>query len=239
MGAKVWHYPYSGKGRHRAEVATTGILGRMVRIHLEGDPFPVNVDHRRIELMQEEKRKMAAATATKTKQPPSAKELRNRAKALGIEGWEEMDRETLTKAVRAARNGGEATGATKRPAKKAPAKKASAAKKAPAKKAAKKSTATGRANPDPDDPIPFRPGTNLYLIAKALMKGGKRIKIATALAPKLTFNPRKQDKKKFDAVAETDRRLKVIGYILKNKHGWTYEHKGRGEDATIKCTPPS
>lgn len=184
---------------------------------------------------------MAAATK------PSAAEYRAAAKELGIVNWEEMGKDELIAAVDAARKGTSAPAkkaskrTTKAPAKKAPAKKA-AAKRAPAKatKAPAKAKASGRANPASveDDPIPFRPGTNLYLIAKALMKGGKRSALVKQLAPKLEYNPRKQDAKSFDREAETDRRLKVIGYILKNQHGWTYAHKGRGTDSLIHVTPP-
>jgi hypothetical protein len=225
-------------------VANDGILGRMLAIQLEGDPFPVNVDHRRVELMKERGQQQMATTAAANK-PANAREARAMAKELGIEGWEDLGREDLLSAIATAQKGSSAAAPTKAPA----AKKASGAKKAPAKKAATKrapakakaptkKASGGRANPDPDDPIPFRPGTNLYEIAKALLKGGKRSVLVKHLKPRLSFNPRKQSAKDFDTDAEIDRRLKVIGYILKNQHGWTYASNGRGPDALIQATPP-
>lgn len=192
--------------------------------------------------MKEERSKMATKTAANK---PSAKELRSAAKELGIEGWEDMGRKELTDAVTAARNGSEgnapeaAPEATKstQTSKKSSTTKAAASKRAPKKSAPKK--ATGRANPDPNDPIPFRPGTNLYHIAKALMEGGKRSSLVKQLKPKLEFNPRKQSASDFNVDEEIDRRLKVIGYILRNQHGWVYEHEGRGPDAKIHVYPPS
>ncbi len=234
-------------------------LGHMIGVRFPGDPFPSNVDNRQIQLIDKETNNKMA---TKTKDAPSPKELRRQAKNLGVANWEEMDREELAAAVAAAEgsNGdGDAPkkakaskGSTKASSKvkktaAAPTEKATKAKKsarsteAPAK--AKKGSKKGKAAPKPpaatnDGPNPFRPGTNLWHITEALMKGGKRSTLVKQLKPKLKFSPRVQSEEDFDVDAEIDRRLKVIGYILKNKHGFTYEHSGRGEDATIKVTPP-
>lgn len=128
---------------------------------------------------------------------------------------------------------------------KATSKSAAAARKAnkpaPAKASKKGSK---RAAPTPSDngsegPNPFRPNTNLWHFTEALMVGGKRSALVKKLLPKVKYNPRVQSDDDFDKEAETDRRLKVIGYILKNQHGWEYEHEGRGPDAYIKATPPA
>lgn len=133
--------------------------------------------------------------------------------------------------------------------KKAPAKKAPATKKAPAKKAATKSkTATKRAAPrppqQPEGPNPFRPGSNLYLITEELMKGGKRSTLVKRLVPKLEYNPRTKNPRTFDAALETDKRLKIVGYLLRQSYGFGYEHGGhggpeRGPDTYIQVTPPA
>lgn len=128
---------------------------------------------------------------------------------------------------------------------KATAKSAAAARKATKAAPAKASKKGGkRAAPTPSDngsegPNPFRPNTNLWHFTEALMVGGKRSALVKKLLPKVKYNPRVQSDDDFDKEAETDRRLKVIGYILKNQHGWDYEHEGRGPDAYIKATPPA
>lgn len=204
----------------------------------------------------------------KTKEAPSPKELRRKAKALGVANWEEMDREELAKAVAAQEGDTEdapakakkstrstkAAKGTKEPKataeKPVKAKKSARATEAPkAKKGSKankssKGPSKKREAPRPaetgsDGPNPFRPNSNIWHITEALMKGGKRSTLVKQLKPKLEFNPRKQSAKDFDVDAEIDRRLKVIGYILKNDHGWDYSHDGRGPDAVIKVTPPA
>lgn len=198
---------------------------------------------------------------TATAVAPTAKELRRKAKNLDVRNWEEMDREQLAAAIAEKESSEESEEAPARRTRKATATKATTtktkaaaskpAKTAPAsKKATKaapaKATATKgkKAAPRPaaaadTGPNPFRAGTNLWHFTEALMVGGKRSALVKKLLPKVTYNPRVQEEADFDAEAETDRRLKVIGYILKNQHGWEYQHEGRGPDAFIKATPPA
>lgn len=166
--------------------------------------------------------------------PPSAKDLRKRAKALDVEGWKDMNKEELQAAIDAA-EGKSTSKATKgtgkaEKAEKKPAKKTAAAAEKPKREPKPKAEA------DPNNP--FRPNTNLWHITEALRAGGKRSELVKKLKPVLEFNPRKKSKKDFDTDEEIDRRLKVIGYILKNKHGWDFTHEGRGGDAFIQATPP-
>lgn len=165
----------------------------------------------------------------------TAKELRKEAKRMGIKGWEEMGREELKAAISS--QNGESTGKTKKAKKASKAKAETPAKKTKSAKAKKgKAKATKSASSNGSNP--FRAGTNLWHITEALMQGGKRSELVRKLRSKLEYNPRVQAEDDFDVDAETDRRLKVVGYILKNSHGWTYEHEGRGTDAHIKVTPP-
>lgn len=146
-----------------------------------------------------------------------------------------------------------ATGARKAaPAKKAAAaKKAPAVKKAPAKKTPVKApakaaaTKTKRAAPTPpqeyEGPNPFRPGSNLFKICEALMVGGKNADIVKKLGKTLEYKPRVKAGEDFDVDAETDRRMKIVGYILKKEHGFEYIYdtsNGRGGNAFIKVVPP-
>lgn len=139
----------------------------------------------------------------------------------------------------------EAAPARKSTKAKSTAKSAAAARKATKAAPAKAAKKGGkRAAPTPstngsEGPNPFRPNTNLWHFTEALMVGGKRSALVKKLLPKVKYNPRVQSDDDFDKEAETDRRLKVIGYILKNQHGWDYEHEGRGPDAYIKATPPA
>ena len=128
-----------------------------------------------------------------------------------------------------------------KPAKKTASKKAAPKAEAPAPKAgksAKGKTEKVEREAGAEGPNPFRPNTNLWHITEALMRGGKRSTLVARLLPKLEYNPRVQSADDFDAELETDRRLKVVGYLLKNRFGFTYVHEGRGKDATIKVIPP-
>lgn len=224
----------------------------MVEVTISNDPFTVYVDHRQLE----RKGRMPRATAVADAPAVTSKELRRKAKNLNVRNWEEMDRDQLAEAIAEAEGDGEAAPvrktraakATKAPAKaaaepaKAASKSARATKAAPAKKTTAKKApakaAKAKESSEREGPNPFRPGTNLHLITEALMKGGKRSALVKRLVDKLEYNPRVQDTDSFDREAETDRRLKVVGYILRNQHGFSYEHDGRGPDAFIKATPP-
>lgn len=257
VGARVTFQSTGGKKFSAKLTSARNISSGRVEVLIDGDPFPTEVPARQV-CLEGAKKPM---TTTKT-----AKELRNEARSLGVAGYEDMTKAELQEAVSAAgANGAEPakrkakkkasstkakststakkapTKAKAKTAKKATSKKTSTAKKGAAKKATTKKTATKKAaaksEGTPDNP--FRQGTNLYHITEALKKGGKRSTLTKQLQRKLSFNPRKQSEEDFDVEAEIDRRLKVVGYILKNQHGWTYEHEGRGPSAKIKVTPPS
>lgn len=181
---------------------------------------------------------------SKTQAVPTAKELRKRAKELNIEGWGDMSREELADAIAAQE--GDTTSTTKADK---TAKVGGKEKKAIPKKATTATTTSSssdeakpkkeRAKAAKDPSNPYRAGTNLWHITEALKVGGRRSELVEKLKPVLEFNPRKKTKKDFDVAVEIDRRLKVIGYLLKNDHGWTMKHDGRGSDAFIQVTPPS
>ena len=109
------------------------------------------------------------------------------------------------------------------------------------KKVAKAATKAPRRQPRGNkgsEANPFRSGSNLWHITEALMRGGSRADLVAEVKPLLNYKPRVQDVQDFDTDAETDRRLKVVGYILKNRYGWSYTHEGRGPEAFIQAVPP-
>lgn len=165
----------------------------------------------------------------KTGTGPSPKELRRQAKALRISGWEDMDRAELKRAIKkAGAKPGEAT--------KAKAEKASS-KKAPKTKTKSKPSKSDDDDED-DGPNPFRAGTNLFHITEELMKGGKRSSMVKRLKKKIELKPRK-NKKDFDVDEQLDRRVLIVGQILRNDHNFEVTREGRGTEATIVAVPPS
>lgn len=242
---------HSSKGTVMRGRVVQGVnTGRLIKIHIDGDPFPSMVDHRQLEVAADNepftpRRRNVQMTKTAT---PTLREIRNKAKNMQITGWEEMSKEELIAATSGDEEVAEAPAKTKRskaasktiekPAPKAKATKTST-------RAAKGTKTTEKAAPKPraaaakpEGPNPFEPGSNLYHITEALMVGGKRSALVKKLLPKLKYNPRVKSSEEFDPVAETDRRLKVVGYILKNQHGFEYSNEGRGSDSVIKVTPP-
>ena len=242
-------------------------LGHMISVRFPGDPFPSNVDNRQIQLTDKENSKHMA-TKTKDAPSPKElrRQAKNlgvanweemdrdelaAAVAAADSNGNGDDGDTPTKAkkskssTKAAKGTGKAKKAAAEPDEKpVKAKKSTRATEAPAKaKKGSKGSKKTREAPRPaateaDGPNPFRAGTNLWHITEALMKGGKRSTLVKQLKPKLKFAPRVQSEADFDVDAEIDRRLKVIGYILKKDHGFEYSHEGRGPDAVIKVTPP-
>jgi hypothetical protein len=227
-------------------VTNERIINGEVEILIDGDPFPVMVARSQLTTQGGSETTMTTAS---TRQP-TAKDLRRQAKTAGIEGYMEMSREELIEALESVEGGEQAAASrstrktttngtgrarrTKAAEAEAPAKPArSTAKKAAPAKAAAKATAEKA-----DGPNPFRSGTNLWHITEALMRGGKRSDLVVKLRNKLSFNPRVKSADDFDTDLEIDRRLKVIAYLLKNQHGWEFQHDGRGSDAFIKVTPP-
>lgn len=221
-----------------AVVVADHLLGQMVEVRVSNDPFTSYVDHRQLEKITRK--------GTERTDMASAKELRKAAKAAGIDGWEDMDRDELEAAV------AEAGDEDEKPAKAAKKGKA-AAKSAKAEKTAKKSTkkaaptkASKKAAKDDDDdededtgPNPFRKGSNLYLMTDLLMAGGKRSAMVKKLAKKIELNPRTKKGKDFDPEEEIDYRLVRVCQTLANEHGFTIEKDGRGKDQTVTAVPPS
>jgi len=70
--------------------------GTIVTVQLAGDPFAVCVYEHRI---RPATAKESTQMPTATKDKPKAKDLRRQAKALGIEGWEDMSLDELIEAV--------------------------------------------------------------------------------------------------------------------------------------------
>jgi hypothetical protein len=210
-----------------------------IEILIDGDPFPVMVSREQVTLTGGRENTMTTGTRQTT-----AKELRRQAKVAGVEGYMEMSREELVEALESVENGEEAASSrtTRRTASNGTTRtRRTKAAAAPAEKPAKATAAkkTTKAAEKPDGPNPFRSGTNLWHITEALMRGGKRSDLVSKLRNKLTFNPRVKSEDEFDVDLEIDRRLKVIGYLLKNQHGWEFTHEGRGSDAYIKVAPPA
>lgn len=175
--------------------------------------------------------------STSTKSKPTVRELRRSAKALGVDGWEEMDEAALTSAVETAE---------KKSAKKNSARTGKAVEKATAKATAKKGTAkatAAKSTAKPEAPIaengnPFKEGTNLFLITEELIKGGKRSTMVTRLKKKIDLQPRTKKAKDFDVDYEMDRRILITGQLLRNEHGFEVTREGRGTDATIVAVAP-
>jgi hypothetical protein len=214
-----------------------------IEILIDGDPFPVMVARAQVTQTGG-----SETTMTTTARQTTAKELRRQAKNAGVEGYMEMSREELVEALGAVNGGEEAAASrtTRKPASNGTGRarrtkpaEAPAEKPARAAKATKATKSTAKATEKADGPNPFRSGTNLWHITEALMRGGKRSDLVAKLRTKLSFNPRVKSEDEFDVDLEIDRRLKVIGYLLKNQHGWEFTHEGRGSDAYIKVAPPA
>jgi hypothetical protein len=116
-------------------------------------------------------------------------------------------------------------------------KTAKASKKAPAKKAATKAATRERVVNENGNP--YQPGTNLYHMAEALIKGGKVASLVKQVGKKVSINARTRDYDEDSEREELQRRLIIVSQRLRNDFGFTMEKEGRGADATIKCIPPS
>lgn len=93
----------------------------VVLVRLSGDPFDICTYAKQIRPTTAKEKDMPTATKVK----PKAKELRREAKALGVEGWEDMGIDELVDAI------DEAKKAERKTAKKTTAKKSTARKAAP------------------------------------------------------------------------------------------------------------
>lgn len=83
------------RGEFKGYTGGSDSSGRIVTVHLAGDPYSVCVYEPRIRpATEKESTQMPTATVK-----PKAKDLRRQAKALGIEGWEDMSLDELIEAV--------------------------------------------------------------------------------------------------------------------------------------------
>lgn len=179
---------------------------------------------------------------------PNTRDLRKQAKAAQISGWEDMSVTELQAALdeHAEANGNGAAKPAKAASKAVAAReevRGSKTRKSTAQKEAVKATKRAKADDEDEDedtgPIPFKAGTNMYLITEALMKGGKRKDLVKSLKKKVDLKPRTKGDDEFDLDSELDRRILIIGQILRKDHGWDVTREGRGfEDGTIVATPP-
>jgi hypothetical protein len=218
-----------------------------VEVKLSGDPYTVCVYQKQIQhtTSPTETERMVA---TMPEARLSAKELRREAKTLEIADWESLPLADLRKAVNDAQgtsDNGHAT-AKKAPAKRGPRKatteKATAAKAAPAKKAPAKKAPAKKAAPEAEEFTgnengnPFKPGSNIYEITEALIKGGKRTALVKSLKRKIDLKPRTQ-RDDWNEDYEIDRRLLIIAQLLERDHGYNKVLDGRGPDAFIQVEP--
>jgi hypothetical protein len=89
-----------------------------------------------------------------------------------------------------------------------------------------------------DGTIPFRIGSNGYLITEELMKGGSRADMVKRLNKKIQIQPWSKEKEE-DPELALDKRIILTAGILKTKHGWVDKRSGRGMSGTIQVKPPS
>lgn len=118
----------------------------------------------------------------------------------------------------------------------APAKKTSTKKAAPATKKGKTTKkATKRTVEVAENGNPYRPGSNLYLIAEELLRGGKRSQIVKRLHSKMSFRPRVDSGEEYE-MEIVNSRLDLVIRQLRKDHGWDITREGRGTDSVIKAS---
>lgn len=247
-------------------------------LRIAKDPFPVCVKKSQVSPCDKDgkvlKSKPRANTGhnkeksskmPKTDSKPSARELRNEAKALGVKDYDEMSRKELVQAIKVAKKGGTKSGKSKvktekvsreeaeefaaeRQAQKSgkakPKKKGSAAKAAakskPAKKAAAKPVKATKTKAKTNGQVvtgdnPFRKGSNLHVICGLLLKGGKRESLAEKLSAKTDLHPYSGNDVD---LGDYDKRILLAAGTLRDKHGFQIERSGRGLEGKIKAIPP-
>jgi hypothetical protein len=215
---------------------------------IKGDPFPVGILPANL--------KKGKGNMSTTAVKPDRKELRKQAKALKIDGYQEMSTKQLAKAIAAHGTNGKSKVTppkkTKRGQTKAdkgepvtPSQKAKAAKskaKTKTEKPAKSKKSKAKAAPatEGNSINPFRPDTNNYLFTEAFLKGGVRSKIIEKLLKKVQFRPWAKKLKDIDPAHEMDKRMLMCTHQLQHKHGFTVVHYGgRGpEKASVRVFPP-
>lgn len=264
IGERVIFTPKKGKPR---EGVVEGIspYSKTVIVQLDTDPFPVEIKESRISTCKDSrsdirskkvlrsgtKRKKEKMTATPTK--PTGKQLRKQAQSLGIEGWQDMSRKELVKAIKDAEKSEQKSSTSKRgPKTKAASKPAKATKKA-TKKSATKSKGAGSSEdsdlgislpkgstvkPLPEEgENPFRKSSNLYLVAKLLMKGGKRRDLAEKLAEQVELHPYHKNKADID-LGDYDKRIVLGAQTMRDRFGYGIQRVGRGMDGRILVFRP-
>lgn len=231
-----------------------------IGVLLEGDPFPVRVEPRQVK-----KRGKNEMPITKSE----ARDLKRSAKALGIDGWEQMRLKELKAAVRRAEKGKAgkkkakpekvsreeaAAYSEERAAKKSGKAKPKSSKKAktkaaaeaPARKTKKSTKAKVKADDHPQVSSrmaltgavnPFRPGSNVFLMAEELMKGGKRIDMIKRLQKNGRLVPFSKSEEDIDPIKEWDKRLLLTAGDMEKKYGFRQVRDGRGVTGTIRLVP--
>lgn len=243
------------------------IRGGKVMLLVAGDPFPVAVAVAQIDDCKSlsmdatvnivtNRTKKGALMATATVKPNLARRLAKEAKMQGIKGYAKMSVDDLKTAVEAARNGnGNGTKSVSKPAKASapPAAKKPAAKPAkavatkkaaskPVKKAAKatkpaKKAATVKAARTVTGDNPFREGSNSFLMAAELLKGGNRGQMVKRLKKAMKIHPWSKDKEENPEFA-IRKRLLLVAAALEKDYGFTIEREGRGEAGSMIAIPP-
>lgn len=243
-------------------------------IQIAKDPFPVTVKKSQCFPCDSEgnvlksnkkantgpKKEKVQKMTTDTK--PSARELRNEAKALGVEDYDEMSRKELVAAIKAAKKGSKGTKTKKSKTEKVSAQEAEAfaaeraSKKGKAKKkgsaaksAAKAKPAAKKAASKPAKSVPakaakvtgkdsgdnpFRKGSNLHVICSLLLKGGTREALAMKLSEKTELHPYSGNDVD---LKDFDKRIILGAQTLRDKHGFQIDRSGRGLQGKIKAVP--
>lgn len=273
------------KGKKRQGVVVPGFVDTTthVKVKLDGDPFPVDLPLSQVSSCKNvpngigskhkvpkagtkkhtNKERKSMTTATK----PNAKALRKQAQALGIEGWEDMSRAEMAKAIKRAKRSeteekapkskptkGKAKAAPKtKPAAKPAAKAKAATKKAVngTKKSSKPEAPAGSdaalgltfakvspPKPLPDEGVnPFRKSSNLFVVGNLLLKGGSRRTLAEKLSQKVDLHPYNKDSGDIDLL-DFDKRLLLGAQTMRDQFGYGIQRTGRGLEGKILVFRP-
>lgn len=221
-----------------ARVVNPQSKGAKAKIWIRGDPFPVVVPIISIE---------------RNDSVPTAKELKDEARALGITNWEEMNKVELQAAIGLAQAEDEATETpspikTKKKVSKRPKRVSRKVKSGPEKAVAKRKTAPKRQARSKakkrlpgvslDGTNPFRKGSNMFVMTEILKHGGNRNDLAKQVKTKLRIRFPKYKKRGFSAVSYVSRYLLVVANRLEDEYGWTVKRQGRGKSQVIVAKPP-
>jgi hypothetical protein len=125
--------------------------------------------------------------------------------------------------------------------------KASKPKAAPAKKAAKAEKAdTGEGltfakshpKPTPEHGVnPFRKNSNLFRVAKLLLKGGRRETLASKLSEQTTLHPYQKGDNEVELL-DYDKRLLLGAQTMRDQYGYGIQRTGRGLSGSILVFVP-